>query len=65
MLSGIIPALIFPIYMDTLDLYYFPVILLISIAGSIIGTFSAPATDEKVLMNFYRKTRPWGFWKPI
>jgi len=65
MLSGIIPALIFPVYMDTLDLYYFPVILLISVAGSIIGTFSAPQTNEKVLMNFYLKTRPWGFWKPI
>lgn len=65
MLSGIIPALIFPMYMNTLDLYYFPVILLISLAGSIVGTFSAPPTNEKVLMNFYRKTRPWGFWKPI
>ncbi|MBO2543651.1 MAG: sodium:solute symporter family protein [Zunongwangia sp.] len=65
MLSGIIPALIFPIFTDTLDLYYFPIILLISVAGSIIGTYSAPPTDEQVLINFYKQTRPWGFWKPI
>ncbi len=65
MLSGIIPALIFPIFTDTLDLYYFPIILLISIAGSIIGTYSAPPTNRAVLKDFYKNTRPWGFWGPI
>ena len=65
MLSGIIPALIFPVFLDTLDLYYFPVILLISLAGSIIGTYSAPPTNEQVLQKFYKKTKPWGFWSPI
>ena len=65
MLSGMLPAMIFPIFTDTLDLYYFPVILLISIAGSIIGTYSAPPTEEEVLKDFYRRTKPWGFWKPI
>ncbi len=65
MVSGIIPALIFPMFTDTLDLYYFPVILLISIIGSIVGTYSAPPTNEKVLLDFYKKTRPWGFWKPV
>jgi Na+/proline symporter len=65
MVSGIIPAMIFPLVTDTLDLYYFPVILLISIAGSIIGTYTAPPTNERILKNFYIKTRPWGFWKPI
>lgn len=65
MLTGIIPALIFPLFTDTLELYYFPVILLISLLGCILGTYAAPPTDENVLMNFYRKTRPWGFWRPI
>ncbi len=65
MVSGIIPAMIFPLFTDTLDLYYFPVILVISIVGSIVGTYSAPATNEKILVDFYKKTRPWGFWKPI
>ncbi|WBL24932.1 sodium:solute symporter family protein [Zunongwangia sp. HGR-M22] len=65
MLSGIIPALIFPIFTDTLDLYYFPIILVISLFGAIVGTYTAPPTNEEVLMNFYEKTNPWGFWKPI
>ena len=65
MLSGILPALIFPLFTETLDLYYFPVILLISLAGSIIGTYTAPPTDEAVLADFYKKTNPWGFWKPV
>jgi hypothetical protein len=25
----------------------------------------APPTDENILKEFYRKVRPWGFWKPI
>ncbi|MGS2763541.1 sodium:solute symporter family protein [Sinomicrobium sp. M5D2P9] len=65
MLFGIIPALVFPLFTDTLDLYYFPVILVISIIGCVIGTYIAPATDEETLINFYKKTRPWGFWGPV
>ena len=65
MVTGIIPALIFPMIFDTLDLYYFPLILVISIAGCIIGTYAAPPTNEETLKNFYRHVRPWGFWKPI
>ncbi|ADF50715.1 MAG: sodium:solute symporter [Zunongwangia sp.] len=65
MVSGIIPAMIIPLLTDTLDLYYFPVILVISLAGSIIGAYSFAPTSEKVLIDFYKKTKPWGFWKPI
>lgn len=65
MVSGIIPALVFPYIFDTLDLYYFPLILVISIAGCIVGTYLAPPTDEQILKDFYRQVRPWGFWKPV
>ncbi|MCK5134995.1 MAG: Na+:solute symporter [Bacteroidales bacterium] len=65
MVSGIIPALIFPSVFDTLDLYYFPLILVISLAGCLIGTYTSPPTDEETLKNFYKNVRPWGFWKPI
>lgn len=66
MVAGIIPALVFPyIFKQTLDLYYFPLILLISIAGCIIGTYTAPPTDEKTLKSFYSQVRPWGLWKPV
>jgi Na+/proline symporter len=66
MVAGIIPALIFPyLFKSTLDLWYFPWILLISLAGALAGTFMAPPTDEKTLKEFYRSVNPWGFWKPI
>ncbi len=65
MLSGMIPALIFPKIFNTLDLYYFPLILLISLAGAILGTYTHPPTEEEVLKKFYKTVRPWGFWKPI
>jgi len=65
MVAGIVPALIFPFVFDTLDLYYFPLILIVSVAACIIGTYSAPPTDEKTLKEFYKNVRPWGFWKPI
>ncbi|WP_299580318.1 sodium:solute symporter family protein [uncultured Sunxiuqinia sp.] len=66
MVAGLIPALIFPyVFTETLDLYYFPLIFLISVAGCIIGTYLAPPTEEAVLKSFYKSVRPWGFWKPI
>jgi hypothetical protein len=66
MLAGLIPALIFPtIFNETLELYYFPLLLLIAIIGCIAGTFMRPATDEATLKKFYSTVRPWGFWKPI
>ncbi len=65
MVAGIVPALIFPYVFDTLDLYYFPLILLISITGCIIGTYTAPPVEEETLKDFYKNVRPWGFWKPI
>jgi Na+/proline symporter len=68
MIGGLIPALILPyvpVINTVLPLYYFPIILVFSVIGCIWGTYSAPATDTAVLKNFYTKTRPWGFWKPI
>ncbi|ALI98490.1 sodium:solute symporter family protein [Rufibacter tibetensis] len=65
MLVGIIAALIFPYFTKGLDLYYFPWLLLISLTGSLIGTYTAPPTDMETLKGFYRNVRPWGFWKPV
>ena len=66
MVAGIIPALILPlVFTATLDLYYFPILLVSSIIGCLVGTYAAPPTEEKVLIDFYTNVRPWGFWKPI
>ena len=66
MLAGIAGALVFSRFFDGIQfLYYFPVLFLISIAGCLVGTYSAPPTETAVLKNFYTTVRPWGFWKPI
>jgi Na+/proline symporter len=66
MASGIVAALVFPyIFKNTLPLYSWPLLFLISLAGCFIGTWSAPPTEEAVLKQFYKTIKPWGFWKPI
>ena len=65
MMAGIAAALVFPYVFDGLLLYKWPLFFAISIAGSIIGTYAAPATDMEVLKKFYKTVRPWGFWKPV
>ncbi len=66
MVGGLIPALTFRfIFPGILDLYTFPLMLLISIVACIIGTYMAPPVSDDVLKAFYKNVRPWGFWKPI
>lgn len=66
MLAGIFGAIIIPFFFpNTLPLYYFPVLLVISLVGCILGTYLFPPTDQKVLVDFYVRVRPWGYWKPI
>ena len=66
MASGLLAAAIVPeLFPDVLGLYLFPVLLVVSLIGSIAGTYSAPPTEEAVLKDFYKNVRPWGFWKPI
>ena len=65
MFAGIISALICSKIFDFLDLYYFPVILVVSAIAAIAGTFTRPHTEEETLKSFYKNVRPWGFWKPI
>lgn len=66
MVAGMVPALILPlVFTATLDLYYFPILLATSIIGCVVGTYTAPPTEEAVLKSFYINVRPWGFWKPV
>ena len=66
MVTGLVPALIFPLFIeDQYLLYFFPLLLVISLVGCIVGTYATQPTEEKVLMDFYKTIRPWGFWKPV
>ena len=66
MVGGILAALILPYALpDWTALEAFPVNLTISFIGCFVGSYFTEPDDEEVLKNFYLKTRPWGFWKPI
>ncbi len=70
MLAGIIPAIALAVLkhlgvISGLDLYYWPLLFLLSLAGCYIGTYMAPATEITVLRQFYRTVRPWGWWGPV
>jgi SSS family solute:Na+ symporter len=70
MLAGIIPAIGLAVLksfdvLTGLDLYYWPILFFLSFAGSLLGSYAAPATDMDTLKSFYKIVRPWGFWKPV
>jgi len=66
MLGGLIASTFVPVlFPETADIYLFPIILFVSFAGCLLGTFLTPPDDEEVLKSFYKQTRPWGFWNTI
>lgn len=66
MVAGLVAAYFAPMLFPNVNvLYLFPLLLVISLIGSILGTFSAPPTEDKILIEFYKNVKPWGFWKPI
>ncbi|MEN7547271.1 sodium:solute symporter family protein [Rapidithrix thailandica] len=50
---------------EFVDIYVFPVILVFSLAGCILGTFLSPLENREAVKQFYKQTKPWGFWGPI
>jgi SSS family solute:Na+ symporter len=66
MLAGILPAIALAVLdLPGPGLYYWPVLFILSLAGSVIGSYAAPPTNMETLKAFYRNVRPWGFWKPV
>lgn len=73
MATGIVAALAMPsvmaafpeIFTQKLPIFYFPLLLAVSLAGCIAGTLLTPPTDMPTLKSFYQNVRPWGFWQPV
>jgi Na+/proline symporter len=66
MIGGIVAALIFPVLVPELSpLSAFPYVLLISAGASVVASLLTEPDDEETLKDFYRKVRPWGFWRPV
>jgi Na+/proline symporter len=71
MMTGMVSAMFVPAMVDKFagynvnPLYTFPIILILSIVGCLLGTWLSEPEDEVILKNFYKNVRPWGFWGPI
>jgi len=65
MIMGIGGALTLLAFPHVNPLAAFPVLLLVSTAGSIIGSLLTEPEDTGTLVHFYTRTRPWGWWGPI
>jgi len=75
MVAGIGAALILPLLnleilhkwplLNNFSMNAFPIILLLSTAGSVLGSLFTKPEDPETLKNFYKSVRPWGFWKPV
>jgi len=64
--AGMIAAVLQRIFLPEIPEYFaFMIATSASLLGMIIGTYAAKPTDEKVLFEFYKRTRPFGFWGPV
>ena len=43
----------------------FPFLFAVSLVATIAGSLLTKAEHESVLLDFYTRTRPWGWWGPI
>mgnify|MGYP001797388583 FL=1 len=62
LIASTVKLFLFPEYVD---IFVFPIIFLISFIGCIIGTYLEPLPNREKVKQFYRQTKPWGFWGPI
>lgn len=74
MLTGIASAMAVPKFLTAVlglsnlglhSLAGFPIILLISTVGCILGSLLSEPEDMETLKRFYRQVRPWGIWGPV
>jgi solute:Na+ symporter, SSS family len=60
--TAIIQKLFYP---EATEYLSFAILLVSSFLATIIGTLLTEQTSKETLVNFYKTTRPFGFWKPI
>jgi SSS family solute:Na+ symporter len=80
MVTGIASALLMPRIVDNILPFvqlpgahsinmdvdnHLPIVVGISLIGCLLGTLLTKPEDDAVLMDFYRRVRPWGFWGPV
>jgi len=64
--AGMVAAVLQRIFLPEIPEYFaFMIATSASLVGMVAGTYAAEPTEEKVLLEFYKRTRPFGFWGPI
>ncbi|MFQ5650832.1 MAG: sodium:solute symporter [bacterium] len=64
--AGIVAAVVQRVVAPDVPEYFaFIFTTVASLIGTVIGTYASKPTDEAVLLQFYKTTRPFGFWGPI
>lgn len=64
--AGMVTAVLQRLFLPDIPEYFsFLIATGASLMGMVIGTLLTKPTDESVLLEFYKKTRPFGFWGPI
>ena len=52
-------------FTDWRELQYFPVLAGVSLVSCLLASFFFPPAPDQALKDFYRKVRPFGFWRPV
>ena len=55
----------FLFFPETPDIYLFPLIFAVALAGSFLGCLLTQPVDDETLISFYKNVRPWGWWEPV
>jgi Na+/proline symporter len=45
--------------------FIFPIVVGVSLIFCLLGTLLTKPEDDAVLIDFYKRVRPWGFWGPV
>jgi len=64
-LLGLAGAVVVPFLPPTPMYVTFPSICAISLVGCLLGTWTTRPTDDAILVEFYRRVRPFGLWGSI
>jgi Na+/proline symporter len=65
-IAGMGAAVVQRIFLPDIPEYFaFIIATVSSLLGMIIGTYVSEPTSEKTLLEFYKRTRPFGIWGPI
>jgi len=65
-LFGMLAAVVQRLYAPAMhEFLVFVIVMIAGTVGSILGSLLSKPVDDRVLWQFYNRTRPFGLWKPL